>query len=554
MQLHKKFQELLTGASSPQRAELAALASKCPAEFRTWAVRWICNGGHGADALLLLKLLHQKKLLHGLLVNPGAMPLRDAIRVAKFAQQSITDFDWAIAGTIPKGTETQASRALQILQHLQLSGRVVPGLAVALRHPSGKIRSLVSKLLGRLCDNPAAIRALLEDTDARVQANAVEGLWGSDHRAALGILQRLSRDSHNRVAANAALGLAKISAPEGVEAVVRMSRHPDPRFRISAAWCIGQLADPALVPYLEKLATDPIAKVSEAARAALGRALHPEQQGGAQLTVAVSQAYRTANGSVRLRAFVGGGDETPVDLSVSSLRVFEGQTVLPGREMRPPARRDPLVTVVCLADEALTHDIQDAAREGILTAMHLKRPDDVHCVVGSSVMPMLSFSTDLGQLGDALDRPAKEDPSADWSESLLRALRLAGSRTGCRAVLAFCGGIPLAKPICVDSVVQSAVRNEIAVHVVVFDETEAANAWAEIASATRGSYRVVQQEAELQDAFWSVFLRISSAYAIAVGPAPASSAKPGGEFRLEVRSTAGYGEARFEPLLIEAGV
>jgi hypothetical protein len=524
-------------------------------EFRTWAVRWICNGGHGSGALLLLKLLHQKNLLRNLLVNPGAMPLRDAIRLAKLAQHSIANFDWTIADTIREGSETQASRALQILQHLPLSGRVVPGLATALRTRSGKIRSLVSKLLGRLCDNPAAIRALFEDTDPRVRANAVEGLWGSDHPAARNMLRKSLRDSNNRVAANAALGLSKIRATEGIEALRRMSSHPDPRFRISAAWCIGQFADPALLPCLEALAEDRAPKVCEAARAALGRALHPGQQGGVRLMVSVTNAYQTADGSLRLRAFVADGEDNPVDLSVESFRVFQGETALPGRETRPPARREPLVTILCLADEALPHDVQGAAREGVLTAMHLKRPDDLHCVAGSSVMPMLAFSSDLGQLGDALYRAVtRADPGSDWSESLLRAMTLAAARSGCPTVIAFSGGSPGVNPRQAERIVQAAVQSEIAVHAVVFAEAGAANVWAEIATATRGSYRVVQQENELQDAFWSVFSRISSAYAIAVGPAAASSAAPGGDFRLEVRSAAGYGEAPFDPLPAREGV
>src|SRR3970040_2384499 len=193
MQLQQKLQALLDDldTESPQkRDELRALLSKYPMEFRTWAVAWICNGGRGPRAHHLLRLLHQKNLLRSLLVNPGAIPLKDAVRVARLAQHSIANLDWIVADTIREGTVTQAARALQVLQHVPLTSRVVPGLAEALRNPNAKIRSLVSKLLGRLCDDPAAIHALLQDADARVRANAVEGFWGSSHPVAREMMRR----------------------------------------------------------------------------------------------------------------------------------------------------------------------------------------------------------------------------------------------------------------------------------------------------------------------------------------------------------------------------
>ena len=85
--------------------------------------------------------------------------------------------------------------------------------------------------------------------------------------------------------------------------------------------------------------------------------------------------------------------------------------------------------------------------------------------------------------------------------------------------------------------------------------------WSQIASETQGSLRVVDDEDGLQDAFWRVFSQVSSGYAMSFGPLAESNAESNAEsqnateeFRVEVRSAAGYGEARFEPLLQQDGM
>lgn len=555
MQLQQKLQELLDqlDTESPQkRDQLGALLSRYPMEFRTWAVAWICNGGRGPRAHMLLRLLHQKNMLRSLLVNPGAIPLRDAVRVARLAQHSISNLDWIIADTIREGTVTQAARALQVLQHVPLTSRVVPGLAAALRNPNAKIRSLVSKLLGRLCDNPAAIHALLQDSDARFRANTVEGFWGSSHAMARDVMRKCLRDPNHRVAANAALGLCKIGDPDGIEALLIMSSHPDHRHRISAAWGIAQNADPALLPALEALAEDRIPKVREVARAALARVRNPaDLHAEPGLLVAVSQAYRGSGGGLRLRAFVTDRDDNPMEnLSADSFWVFQGAVVLPRHEIQLPAQRGALITILWLAEECLTQQVRTKAHDAILEAMRPNRAEDLHCVLGAG-LHTLAFSADIGQLSDALNQ-ANSNTNAvpGWSESLFRALMLAASRSGCRAVVAFSGGSPLQGSMDVDRFVQQAVKSEIAVHVVVFETgAEVAPEWQRIASATQGSYRVIDDEDELQPAFWSVFAQLSSAYMISVNGASEEEA----EFRLKVRSTGGDGETRFEPLPRQAG-
>jgi HEAT repeats len=551
MQLQRKLQALIhdLDPESPQKCdELGALLARHPMEFRTWALAWICNGGRGPRAHLLLRLLHQKNMLRSLLVNPGAIPLRDAVRVARLAQHSIADLDWMIADTIREGTVTQAARALRVLQHVPLTGRVVPGLSAALRNPNPKIRSLVSKLLGRICDDPDSIHDLLQDRDARVRANTVEGFWGSTHPLARDLMRRCLNDADNRVAANAALGLYKLSGPDGIEALRKLRSHADPRHRISAAWAIAQTADPALLPDLEVLAEDRVPKVRGAASSALDVLRNPKrQQNEPGLLVRVSQAYRTHEGTLQLRAFVTDADDNPLEmLSAETLRVLQGAAVLPTYEVRPPAYGDGLLTVVWLDDDRLGQEVRIKAHEAIVSAMAHRRQQDLHCVVGPGLHAALAFSADVRQLDEALKQAGSNTSAVpDWSERLFRALTLAASRAGCRAVVAFSNGSPIESSMDIDRFVQQALRSEIEVHVVVY-ETQAAVApeWQRIASATRGTYRLVGDEDELRHTFWCVFTQLSSAYSITVRGVSEEET----EFRLEVRSISGRGETQFEPL------
>jgi HEAT repeat protein len=550
MQLQQKLQELLDHLDTdPPRKydELRALLSRHPMEFRTWAVAWICNGGRGPRAQRLLRLLHEKDLLRSLLVNPGAIPLRHAVRVAKLAQHSISNLDWIVAATIREGTVTQAARALQVLQHVPLTSRVVPGLAAALRNPNAKIRSLVSKLLGRLCANPAAIHALLLDSDARVRANMVEGFWGSNHPVALDVMRKCLRDTDNRVVANAALGLCRIGEPDGIEALRILSSHADHRHRISAVWGISQVAEPTLLPALEALAEDRIPKVREAARAALARLRKPANSSEPGLLITVSQAYRAPEGTLRLRAFVCDRDDNPMEnLSAESFWIFQGKDKLARGEIRLPAQRDALITILWLLEESLAQRVRKKAHDAIVEAMRDRGTRDLHCLVGAGLHAALAFSADIGQLHGALS-PANSNTNAvpDWS-GLFRALMLAAPRSGCRAVVAFSGGSPLRESLDVDHLVQQAVKSEIGVHVVIFEMgPEIAPEWPRIASATQGSYRVIQDEDELQHAFWCVFSQLSGSYAITASGVSEGEA----EFRLAVRSASGYGEASFKPLL-----
>lgn len=547
MQLLHQFETLLRGRSPRNRDLLDALAARHPMEFRTWAVAWICDGGHGPKAHRLLRILHQNQLLEDLLTNPAAMPLRDAIRVARLAQHSIAHFDRVVAETIGGGTEAQVKRALQLLQHLQLTDGVNPGLAKALFNRNERIRSLVSRLLGRLCDNRATIGALLNDRDARVRANAVEGLWGSNHPVALDLLQRALRDPNNRVAANAALGLFKIGDPSGIESLRRMSNHPHPRHRISAAWCIGQTADPDLCPLLEVLADDPVPRVREAAQSASSWLQRPEQEGSADLTVAVWQAYYSRGGGLQLRTYVADNDNNVLHLSADRFRICHGSNVLSRPRVRPPQERNDLITIFWMADESLPTETRNEAREAILDAMHYKRPRDLHCVVGATVRPALALSADLGQLAEALHQAAPDKPVLDWSGSLFRALQLAASRPACRTVLAFTGGAPLHGSVDTERLVKNAIQGKITVHSVVFADRAVAPEWFQIASATQGTYRAVRTQKELRDAFWRVFAELSSAYMLDVAVPPEIQSR---EFLLEVRSGSGYSKVPFNPVLL----
>jgi HEAT repeat protein len=115
------------------------------------------------------------------------------------------------------------------------------------------------------------VRKRLQEVDARVRANAVESLWGTDSTSARAVLKEASRDHHHRVAANALVGLHRIGAYDVTASLQKMAQGEDPMGRAAAAFAMGQILNADFKPVLESLLKDPSPQVRSQALRSLIR-------------------------------------------------------------------------------------------------------------------------------------------------------------------------------------------------------------------------------------------------------------------------------------------
>ncbi len=85
------------------------------------------------------------------------------------------------------------------------------------------------------------VRSALNDTDMRVQANAVEAVAAHNPQDAIDELMKKLSSSDNRVQANAVKALLKLGVREAAEALLKMLQHEHRMHRISALWLIERM-------------------------------------------------------------------------------------------------------------------------------------------------------------------------------------------------------------------------------------------------------------------------------------------------------------------------
>lgn len=129
--------------------------------------------------------------------------------------------------------------------------RVLAGVAAtALERGGARTRARMALAWGKMAPIERMGRQWLEDSDARVRANAVESLWGRDDAEAVEIFRQKLADPHQRVAANAAVGLYLAGDSEAVQALRRMAEEGDPARKAAAVWAMGRTGDARFLPLL----------------------------------------------------------------------------------------------------------------------------------------------------------------------------------------------------------------------------------------------------------------------------------------------------------------
>jgi hypothetical protein len=257
----------IQSSSALFKRDVRRLLEKDPAAFFPSACRILRTSLERPGAASLLDVLWSSALLLSSLIDPNVLSLCKATAFAKRwvafdptldAKLLHLGFPFENDDAILGGDLVRPKRTLDIVAELPPNRHILLTLAKLLRNPDPNIRSKAALLYARASNNPEWVRKMLADPDARVRANAVEGLWETRTEAAGAVFKEAALDPDHRVAANALVGL-HLNGQTGVDvmgALHGMTRKPEPMARASAAFAMGRTNDASYAPMLECLLKD----------------------------------------------------------------------------------------------------------------------------------------------------------------------------------------------------------------------------------------------------------------------------------------------------------
>lgn len=165
----------------------------------------------------------------------------------------------------------QCARLLHVLDMASEGSRLVHIVLQLIHDPDPRLRSKAVLFISRRVAKPEWVSRFRTERDARVRANAIEGVWGIDLPGTRTLLREAIKDEAPRVAGNALYGLCLLGDPAAVTALQEMAVAEDPARVATAAWVMGQTEDAAWEPVLRRLAQDPAGNVRRSAIRALVR-------------------------------------------------------------------------------------------------------------------------------------------------------------------------------------------------------------------------------------------------------------------------------------------
>lgn len=218
---------------------------------------------------LLTLLLTQGAILTAL-CDPREFTLEEATALARRMRDLDPQFDVRLLRSVVRNNGSSSPQELETLvgspsgmRMLDLLGAVSDGTRVLttmtqlLSHPNSHVRSKAALLVGRSNKNHKWVQERLEEADARVRANAVESLWGSDTAGSHAVFRVATSDEDNRVVGNAALGLYRQGDAGSIKLILEMFADERPDFRSTAIWVMGETEDPRFVPMLARVLGEP---------------------------------------------------------------------------------------------------------------------------------------------------------------------------------------------------------------------------------------------------------------------------------------------------------
>jgi hypothetical protein len=155
----------------------------------------------------------------------------------------LPDANQRLARKLMAGEIAERVLALQIVHELKLAGDFREQIIPLCSHAHPKVRSKAVSVLG---DTPAAapdvlLEKVINDTDARVRANAIEVIESRGAQEFVPLLAQRARAGQNRERANAIKALSSMRVGTASSQLVNMLRDPRSEHRISALWALRQV-------------------------------------------------------------------------------------------------------------------------------------------------------------------------------------------------------------------------------------------------------------------------------------------------------------------------
>jgi len=197
------------------------------------------------------------------------LPETDRISIGKAVLEGVPDFAAQLRAKWAEGADADRLRFLMLVQALGLAASFESEIYAAASDQGSHIRSLSAALLATLdtATSRRLLRSALNDTDERVQANAIESLenLGASAETAL-MLDKLNAPA-SRVRANAVKVLVNLGMREGAHALFEMLASDAAPDRLSALWVVERMRLQNLFTRIETMVEgDPDTRVRARAR------------------------------------------------------------------------------------------------------------------------------------------------------------------------------------------------------------------------------------------------------------------------------------------------
>ena len=383
-----KAVQSFAGQEAAGKQELNRLAGADPVLFFAAGIRVLASAQPSEGSQYLIQTMAKDKRLSIGLLDPNVCTIQQAVAVTRAAAEAgaklQATFEMALNKALQSHTSPDSTeRILRILDILAATSdqSCWNSFQVELMaYPDKMVRSKAALLIGRSTRNVAWIARRLLDRDPRVQASAVEALWGLNAEEARPHFLAALKSSNNRVAANAALGLYWSGDASAVRVLLDMLRGADPALQISALWAIGETKDERFLPALTEYYKQAAGKQRLATVGAMSKIRRdkPAKPAG-PLQIHISQAALQADG---LRRLVFALSCHPArDLShikPNEFTVWEDGSLIENYQVRlasPPAVL--MAGFVAPWFASVDDPYEKALREGFAQCLAMKRRDDL---------------------------------------------------------------------------------------------------------------------------------------------------------------------------------
>ena len=548
--------------------------------FAESALPLLKAGVGGPGGRYLTTLLVQSDLIIGKLCDASALTLAEAISMAKHVAQIEPLLDVRLADKLLRPGDAAVSRldgaaaerALEVLDAISEGTRIVPILSHMVRHPNERLRSKAVLLIGRRVRSAKWSMQYVSEADVRVQANAVEALWGLEDGELREPLRGLLKSTNNRVAGNAAIALYRMHDTTVIEEIMALATHEAASFRATGAWVMGNTADPRFLPALAPLLIDPSPQVRTTAFRSILRTKRAKSDavraGG--INMRVVNASMQPDGLCSLSAVVTNTKGKPREgIQPVCFIVWEGDRAADSFLVREQSGQEVRVIGFGIAEGS---GIPDTALEkaslAIVECAKSKRSFDYWGVTkltaAAEAMPWDAALLNKHQALDAVRFTMKNTQvvadaanghASRFEHGILHAFTslLASIKTisGQRHLILLAGaGFP--EEFDVEPLIAAASKVRAVIHIVGLAPAQGANPLKEICRLSGGNYFHAASEDELGAAFDIACRAIVHHYDVVFRPRGAAGEIPA--VRLEICTPGGHAEIDINPVGAAHGV